>query len=397
MGTPTILLLQLQRYRENGGFPSDLGASDRNAFFRLNDAFMETYPQFQSIYYGLEDGVFAGHGFSSKIANYREPGHSGYEIVMEDDGDAASGRAKDESMEKHYGACVNSTVGGEIPCLMNTGGKYTQCTAMAPSSSTGPLFEDGEEEAPPLFDCLLEKCTDEASQRDCDALTNNETEHSECLANIKWCSSYIIKEAFDNETLGFINRGTHCIDRTGVPSQMLEEVVQRDTMELGNCYYKDGSTLVHRDRVGDFAYCGGNGKVCNDTFVGAYISRDYDPRWRGWYIATKELQKPNWSPPYPFFRDLEMGITFSVPIYSMQDDKNVFAGVLAIDATLEDLKSFLQTNYKVSVDCLVQISCARVQQLHLNSLKSFNTPPHHAMQSLTLNNFDGIIILCLPI
>eukprot|EP00581_Thalassiosira_minuscula_P018090 CAMPEP_0183711762 /NCGR_PEP_ID=MMETSP0737-20130205/7171_1 /TAXON_ID=385413 /ORGANISM="Thalassiosira miniscula, Strain CCMP1093" /LENGTH=624 /DNA_ID=CAMNT_0025940329 /DNA_START=152 /DNA_END=2023 /DNA_ORIENTATION=- len=349
LGPPTAIVLQLQHYRINGVFPEKLGATDRDSFFRVNGALMETYPQFESIYYGMEDGVFALTS-NEKSANYREPGHSGYMIIMDDDrgdatmgeadmGSSSSGRAKDETMEKHYGACVDYSSGEEVPCLMKAGGKYTECTAIALTQSSG----EGREESP-LFDCALEKCTDEASQRNCDELTNA-TERSSCLSDIKWCSSYIIKEAFDNETLGYISRGTYCIDHTGVPSQTRGEVVKKDKKEWGDCYFKDETTLVQRDREGDFAYCGGDGKVCNVTFFGAYSSKDYDPRWRGWYIETKKIQRPNWSPPYPFFSSLAIGLTFSAPIYSMQGDRNVFAGVLALDATLNDLTRFLQTNY----------------------------------------------------
>ena len=37
-----------------------------------------------------------------------------------------------------------------------------------------------------------------------------------------------------------------------------------------------GVTLVDRKIEGDYAVCGGG--VCNITFDGAYMSKDYDPR-----------------------------------------------------------------------------------------------------------------------
>lgn len=288
---------------------------------------METFPQFQSVYYGLEDGVFAGHGFSSKIANYREPGHSGYLI-------GENNMTVDPNMEKHYRACVNSDTGEKLPCTMSVGGKYSECIA---SATVEELASE------PYLDCALEKCADDNSQRDCTTL-QYETERVDCEANVNWCSSYAIKEAPANVTMGYISRSTHCIDHFGIPTQTMGEVIIKGQKEWANCYYNDGVTLVERSLEGDFAYCGGN--VCNDTFVGAYISRDYDPRWRSWYIETKAIQRPNWSPPYPFFSTLEMGITFSLPIYSMQNDRNVFAGVLAIDYTFTDITNFLQDNYK---------------------------------------------------
>lgn len=255
-----------------------MGAADRNAFFKLNDAFMETFPQFQSIYYGLEDGVFAGHGFASKIANYREPGHSGYSIA-DDLAQLDNLSAEDLKMAKHFTSCVNSTSGGQLPCKMSEGVKYTECTAPA-----------NEDDSAPLFDCVLEKCADENSQRDCEAVAGaNETELVECQANEKWCSSYVIKEAPANKSLGYVPRSTMCIDHTGVPSQTKGEV---QTNPDGNCYYEDGVTLVENNLEGAFAYCGGDGKVCNDTFAGAYKSRDYDPRVRmrgrfHWYLLLR--------------------------------------------------------------------------------------------------------------
>jgi hypothetical protein len=116
-------------------------APDRDAFFKLNDAFMAVHPEFQSIYYGLEDGMFAGHGFSSRIANYREPGHSGYLL----DDSSGEVRAQEEGMEKYFKHCLNSTNGDLLDCEMAVGGKYTSC----------------------INDCELIKCADELSQQDC--------------------------------------------------------------------------------------------------------------------------------------------------------------------------------------------------------------------------------------
>ncbi len=136
----------------------------------------------------------------------------------------------------------------------------------------------------------------------------------------------------------------------GVPSETPGEIQTKDTNELGNCYFADGVTPVQRsDEVGNFAYCGDNNEVCSGTYSGAYVSRDYDPRWRGWYIATKALQIPNWSPPYPFFTAGQIGITFSLPIYGLDDlGRHVFEGVLAVDYTFTDISTFLRTNYKDS-------------------------------------------------
>ena len=211
---------------------------------------MQTYPEFQSIYYGLEDGMFAGHGFASRIANYREPGHSGYLI------DDETNLAVDGEMQKHYDGCMNGTSGEILPCEMSVGGKYTEC----------------------INDCELVKCADELSQKDCSILTDvNET--IACEANIKWCTNYEIKESTNETRRGYVSRGTHCINDQGIPSETPGEIVKQGTEEKGGCFFGDGVTPVERGNItGDFGYCGDDGEVCNGTHVGSYISRDYDPR-----------------------------------------------------------------------------------------------------------------------
>ncbi len=264
MGQPMDVLFLVSQYRANEAFPHDMGAPDRDSFFKLNDALRETYPQFESIYYGLEDGLFAGHGFDAKVANYREPGGSGYPVDS-------------KSMEKHYNACVNKTSGEKTLCDMSEGGKFTKC----------------------IDDCALQRCADEDSQKDCNEVADAK-ERLECEGKIKWCKAYTIEEAPQDSQLGFVARSTYCINSLGLPTQTTGEVVKKNS-ESGSCFFEDGVTPVERTLAGAYAYCGGDGKICNGTFVGAYNSRDYDPRWRSWYILTKVIQKPNWSPPYVFF------------------------------------------------------------------------------------------------
>lgn len=53
-------------------------------------------------------------------------------------------------------------------------------------------------------------------------------------------------------------------------------------------------------------------------------------------------------PCYPF-RPPAPGTTFSVPIYTVQDDgRNVFAGVLGLDYTFDDIAEFLKVNFMKS-------------------------------------------------
>ena len=252
-----------------------------------------------------------------RYANYREPGRSGY-IINND------GTTSPADMQKHLNTCVNITSGGDLPCEMKVGGKYIDCLA-----------------------CTIVKCANEISQRDCSSILRKE-KRQECETNIKWCESYEIKEVEEGSTRrGYVPRSTNCINSNGVPSQTLGEIAKKGTDILGNCYYTDEMTLVRRNITGNFAYCGeDNPPPCN-PFHGAYRSLDYDPRWRGWYIATKDLQAPNWSPPYPFFSSQEIGITFSLPIYTMLDDgRNFFDGVLAVDYEFTDVGRFLRSNYQ---------------------------------------------------
>ena len=337
MKDPISIVRIISEFRANHGFPHDMAAPDRNAYMRLNDALLSQYPHFESIYYGLEDGVFVGHGFASRIANYREPGESGYLI------DEESGEPIDPDMVKHFQSCVDDA-GNQEDCVMSPGGPYIEC----------------------INDCSLARCPDSASQRDCIGETSTDAEREECEANIKWCRQYVRKEAPEASpptgTLGYVPRSTYCIDETGVASQMPGEIAKKDTDVLGSCYYRDGTTLVNRSLSGNYAMCGGDGAVCADVFEGAYQDRDYDPRWRGWMEATRAIQKSNWSPPYPFFTTLAMGITFSEPIYSVDDEgRNVFEGVVAIDYTFDNVTEFLVDNYR---DSKVEVAIFEAEAPH---------------------------------
>jgi hypothetical protein len=342
MNDPRSIARIISEYRSNGGFPHDMAAPDRSAYLRLNEAVLTQYPHFESVYYGLEDGVFVGHGFGNRIANYREPGESGYVI------DEETGSPLNNDMAKHYTSCVDDA-GGQEDCKMAAGGPYVEC----------------------INDCALARCPDEDSQRDCIGETSSDAERAECEATVKWCRQYVRKAAPDTSppTLGYVPRNTYCIAETGVASQTPGEIAKKDTDVLGSCYYKDGTTMVNRSLSGDFAYCGGDGAVCSDTFVGAYQDRDYDPRWRGWYEGTRALQTRNWSPPYPFFSTLAMGITYCEPIYSLNDEgRNVFEGIVAVDYTFDNITEFLVENYQ---DLSVEVAVFE------------EAPPHYLIASST--------------
>lgn len=220
-------------------------------------------------------------------------------------------------MEKYYRACVDRETGDQEDCVLPAGAEFIRC----------------------VNNCELVLCGDKATQ-ECDDGS------IACARSRKWCPTYEIAEATGgdgNATMGYIPRTYHCHTAQGVFSQQPGAIIQQDG-GLGNCLYEDMETLVDRSLAGDYLYC--QGEVCDDVFVGGYRSRDYDPRVRPWYQATKETQRPNWSPPYPFFTNLDLGITFSAPIYIEDEDRRtIFRGAFAVDYTFEDINRFLVDSY----------------------------------------------------
>lgn len=331
MGMPIKIQRLITTYRTNKAFPNDFEAPDRDNFFALGDAILKTFPH-DLIYYGLEDGTFVGHQVSPRRAMYREPGQSGYSL--NDAGAMAE-------MGKHLNSCIDEE-GNQILCLLRGHEKFIKCQGNCNT---------------------LQKCQDADSQRNCSHLFDGNTNDIfECESKIKWCKSYEIEAitVSDDRKMGFIPRTAFCIDSSGKPTQTQGENSELGEDGLGNCYNLDGATPVDRSLSGDYAYCGGDGVICNSTFVGGYESLNYDPRFRPWYIKTKEKQKPNWIDPYAFFQPHEqMGITYSHPIYTTdKDGKNVFSGVVALDFTLEGIASFLTKNYAESDSIVVVVEKA---------------------------------------
>jgi 7 transmembrane sweet-taste receptor of 3 GCPR len=182
-----------------------------------------------------------------------------------------------------------------------------------------------------------------------------------CLNNplaTKWCRQYSVETAGDTTPLGFVPRTYHCHDSQGAftqkPGHAVKEgflnVTGSPNLLLGDCEFENGETKVERWEQGSYVYCGGQGQSCDNVFDGGFRSRDYDPRFRDWYIQTKSIQLPNWSPPYPFFSNLDLGITYGHPIYTTDNDtgRNIFEGVLAIDYTFADIGRFLVEGYSNS-------------------------------------------------
>ena len=237
--------------------------------------------------------------------------------------------------QKYFDACVDRQTGEDRNCTVAVGEKLVKC----------------------IGNCRLELCKDEETAA-CVAedLMVNATAAAQCqsITTTKWCRQYEVTniKAEEEGTFGYVPRTYHCHDSkglfTGQPGRVVKDGFLQEygstKIELGDCTYEDGNR-VERSRAGDYAYC--DGAVCNNTFDGGYESRNFDPRYRSWYTQTKEMQLPNWSPPYPFFSELDLGITFSHPIYSEDTElgRYIFEGVLGVDYTFSDIGRFLQEEY----------------------------------------------------
>lgn len=325
-------------------------AFDRDSFSVLGESLLKAaYPQYHAIYYGFEDGSFYGSSWNEAedempVSWYREPGESGYGI------DTDSGHAEVSAMDKYYEACIGDS-GEEIPCLLRSGDEYIECTN----------------------NCSLQRCDDEDSQRDCSTIEESE-EKSSCEANLKWCKSYKIKQHDETQgDKGYIPESIHCVNQNGLASQSSGTIQQSFDVDsnrhpLGNCYHDDLVTEVDRHLSGGYAYCGGGS--CNNTFVGAKRSINYDPRWRPWYTKTKQLQRPIFHT-YPWFASKEIGTSYLMPIYTTDGDGNrVFHGVLGIDTFFSSMiNEYLANNYPQNEGILVAI----VETESPNYVKSSST------------------------
>lgn len=263
-------------------------------------------------------------------------------------------------MRKYFNACVNRQTGEAENCTMTPGSSYIRC----------------------IRNCALMKCPDEETQACANVIvgfTPVTEEQAHCHSNhtTKWCRQYEVLETPSTpssttrdrngvssaQVFGFVPRTYYCHDVKGAFTQERGRAVKEGFLKkaespelvLGDCTHEDGLTRVARTETAAYAYCGGHGQVCDNTFHGGFRSRDYDPRYRSWYKQTRRTQLPNWSPPYPFFSNLDLGITYSQPIYS--NDKNsgqrIFEGVLAVDYTFEDISQFLVDSYKDSPTVVV--------------------------------------------
>jgi 7 transmembrane sweet-taste receptor of 3 GCPR len=306
---------------------------------------------------------------------YREPGNSGYDV-------------NDSSMQLYFEACIDRETGIDTNCTMQPGDSYIQCVRncglmkcadeetqacsnVMADTSLGDGGGSTVEEILPDYELLL-------PEENSTNLNNNDnvtsTQHHQCLKNpmaTKWCRQYSVEIAGNTTPLGFVPRTYHCHDSQGAftqkPGHAVKEgflnVAGSPNLLLGDCELENGKTKVERWERGTYVYCNNNNNnkngndqdqdqptTCDNVFDGGFRSRDYDPRYRDWYIHTKSIQLPNWSPPYPFFSNLDLGITYSHPIYKTDNDtnRNIFEGVLAIDYTFADIGRFLVEGYSNS-------------------------------------------------
>ena len=329
MNAPVLATSLLRDFVDLGGFPHDLQAPDRDGALRY--LFSQVQTNHLKVYYGLETGVFLGYGDDFSFATSREPGESGYRV------DHDNANATSSVPNKYWNTCVNRDTGQAEECQMGVGDAYIACQN----------------------DCELVPCS---------SLREDVTQDIEK----KWCRNYTIETVPENvETArGYIPRTYHCINSGGqftqTPGKALVATSSTDSgvaeesnrlLELGDCTFGDG-TLVTREIAGPFAYCGGGdteSETCNTTYVGMFRSRDYDPRYRGWYTTTAQAQHPQWSDPYTFFSTGDIGITWADPIYTTNDDdQKIFQGILAVDYQLDAISQFLIDAYQ-NTDTLVAI------------------------------------------
>lgn len=286
---------------------------DRDSFASLTFSLLREFNVDWS-YYGTEEGVLVAYN-SANEGKYREPGED-YVI------------GADPATDKFYhGACVNAITGEPETCTKKVGSQYVSC----------------------VDDCSYKLCQDQETQ--------NCRDSTECALKQKWCQDYEIFNVTEDEPpRGYIPRTDHCISDQGKFTEEHGSVLQADGT-LGSCFYADKKTRVERqDVVGDFAYCkklkdrgaltNSTDAVCGDTFVGGFRSRDYDHRWRPWYIRTKELQRPNWFV-YTFFDVGNLGISYCIPFYKREEStgRNLFDGVFAADYTFHNISNFLRSSY----------------------------------------------------
>jgi hypothetical protein len=338
MTQPVQIANRAAKFRSIGGFPSDMDATDRKMvqqFFYIDQPAL--------VYYGLEDGTFILYDVNGDAVSYREPGNSGYDGIN-----------IPSDMEQYYSTCVDSFDGTPKNCTLEAGEQYVSCVN---DCEYIPCSDLDAQELSEQFSTNCTTCEEtNTAMNQTTATTTSST--STTTFNVTWCQNYVIQETGPNETLGYIPRTKSCINERGEPEQTPGRVlISAQTMEYGSCYYQDDKTVVNRTIRGPYQHCQpkslhhlpGDGidlvvmiddkvesddmVICNDTFEGGFDSTYYDPRFRGWYIGTKREQEPIWTDPYPFFDGNDIGITYSMPIYSYVVTNTTSESIVTINST----------------------------------------------------------------
>lgn len=248
MQIPVNSIDRIYEYYTKNGFPHDLRGSDRDVMVK-----MLSVDRVHDIYYGLEDGTYLYYTDRWNMAIYREPGEDGYLVANE-----TTNNIIPDDMYKHHVSCLNMTTfdGAIANCTMSFDQSYIQKEVC-----------QGE--------CELIQCNN------CTTFKDNQTAYIECEKNIKWCHNYTIQKVTENITkYGYVPITKFCLNQRSEISESPGTILKADNT-LGNCLYNESidaessnPVAVNRNNSSlleyDYEYCGGNGKVCSNTFTGGY-------------------------------------------------------------------------------------------------------------------------------
>lgn len=324
-------------YYNTNSFPNSLLSPDRELALDyikpIQDFLQDTNIK---IYYALEDGTVLGYWHSSynfiPDLVYREPGISGFSVDEKNGGGI---------MEQYWDVCVNDGTGASERCLLQENDLYVSC----------------------IDDCDLIECQGSS--------TTNTNMFDEKI----YCKNYEIKTFSGSEQLGYVPASFHCIDKDYLISEEAGKILVESSEGFridGSCTFKNGDPVQRKDITGPYGYCINepNG-VCSATYMGAYTTFNYDARFRGWYIASREALVPVFADPYIYVFGT-IGMTYTYPIFDNTEKakgKTVFAGVLAADFELEDVRRFLIHNFGES-----QVDVAIYEDKEPHKLIATSTP-----------------------
>ena len=261
--------------------------------------------------------------------------------------------------DTYFNTCVNETNGQSINCLM---------------TQDRPLYISC------IDNCTLIKCGGDGD-------SSNSSGNSNSSSSSTWCQNYQILSLMEEEggqeeldKRGYVPSTYNCFNEQGSFSDepgkiLLESATSTATAEeyYGTCTFDNGKVVERSSIEGPFAYCesqrqasicqleteeqedfGDNDDdipiICNGTYAGSFLTFNYDPRWRPWYIDCREALRPRFSDTYIFFLSDVVGIKYTHPIFDKitgdaGNGERVLAGVLAVDMELGDIMTFLVSSF----------------------------------------------------